>query len=124
MTATLATTSPARLRTHDRARVQAAARRPSEATYRRRRALVAAVLAATAATGVLVAPGLGGRGASAGAASGLVAVERRVTAQPGDTLWSIARQHRGGVPLTRYVDALVDLNGGPEIQAGQSVRLP
>ena len=47
-----------------------------------------------------------------------------VTARPGDTLWSIADEHRGDVAITRYVDALVDLNGGASIQAGQAIVLP
>ena len=48
----------------------------------------------------------------------------RVVAQPGDTLWSIASRHHGDISITRYVDTLVDLNGGPTIQAGQEVVLP
>ena len=47
-----------------------------------------------------------------------------ITARPGDTLWSIARTHRGEVPISRFVDKLVDLNGGASIQAGQQVVLP
>lgn len=47
-----------------------------------------------------------------------------VVARPGDTLWSIAAEHRGQVSIRRYVDALIDLNGGPEIQAGQRIVLP
>ncbi len=45
-------------------------------------------------------------------------------AQPGDTLWSIADQYRGPVAHGRYVDVLVDLNGGAVVQIGQAVRLP
>jgi Tfp pilus assembly protein FimV len=45
-------------------------------------------------------------------------------ARPGDNLWSIAEAHRGDVGVRRYVDALIDLNGGPSIQAGQRVLLP
>jgi Tfp pilus assembly protein FimV len=45
-------------------------------------------------------------------------------AAPGDTLWSIALQYRGGVDRDRYVDALIDLNGDASIQVGQAVRLP
>ena len=42
----------------------------------------------------------------------------------GDTLWSIAEAHRGGVPRDAYIDALVVLNGGTQIAIGQAVRLP
>ena len=35
-----------------------------------------------------------------------------VRAAAGDSLWSIAERHHGDVSLTRYVDALIDLNGG------------
>ena len=44
--------------------------------------------------------------------------------QSGDTLWSIADQFRGDVGHSRYVDALIDSNGGTAIQIGQVVRLP
>jgi hypothetical protein len=47
-----------------------------------------------------------------------------VRAEPGDSLWSIAERFHGDVELTRFVDALIDLNGGPAITAGQLVRLP
>lgn len=109
-----------------------AGRRPtsrvrSEATYRRRRAAVGLLLAivvavvAVAVHDVLLDP----VGAPAFAASDAGhAVSVRVTARAGDTLWSIAEQHRGAVPIRRYVDALIALNGGPSIQAGQSVLLP
>lgn len=63
-------------------------------------------------------------GRAAGAVSGGVASAGSVVARPGDTLWSIAGEHRGPVSIGRYVDALVDLNGGAAIQAGQTVRLP
>jgi LysM repeat protein len=99
----------------------------SEATYRRRRAVVGIVLAVLVAAGTVLAhdvlAGSGGVPASA-AASQPARTRTTVTAQPGDTLWSIARQHRGSVPITRYVDTLVDLNGGAAIQAGQAVVLP
>ncbi len=101
--------------------------RPSEATYRRRRAVVGGILAAVTAAGIVlthdVLVGSGGVPASA-AASQPARARVVVTAMPGDTLWSIAEAHRGEVAITRYVDKLVDLNGGPSIQAGQAVVLP
>ena len=47
-----------------------------------------------------------------------------VRAEAGDSLWSIAAAHRGSAPITRYVEALIDLNGGTVITVGQLVRLP
>ena len=106
-----------------------AVRRPvvSEVTYRRRRAVVGTVLAVLVAVSAVLAhdvlAGSGGGPASA-AASQPALVRQSVTAQPGDTLWSIARSRHGSVSITRYVDKLVDLNGGAAIQAGQAVLLP
>ena len=99
----------------------------SPRTYRRRRAVVGGVLAVAVAFGIVathdVLAGSGGVPASA-AESRPAHVRSTVTAQPGDTLWSIAQANRGGVPVQRYVDKLVDLNGGASIQAGQQVVLP
>jgi Tfp pilus assembly protein FimV len=84
-------------------------------------------LAVFVAVGAVVAhdvlAGSGGVPASA-AVSQPAQARLRVVAQPGDTLWSIAAAHRGQISITRYVDTLVDLNGGPTIQAGQEVVLP
>ena len=46
------------------------------------------------------------------------------TVHRGETLWSIAADHRGDVAISRYVDTLVDLNGGASIEAGQQIVLP
>lgn len=98
-----------------------------QTVYRRRRAIVGIVAAALVAVGSVAAhdvlAGSGGVPASA-APSQPAHVRATVTARSGDTLWSIAQRHHGAVSLTRYVDALVDLNGGASIQAGQAVRLP
>lgn len=85
--------------------------------------MLAVLLAASAVLAHDVLAGSGGDPASA-AVSQPARTRTTVTALPGDTLWSIAQQHRGGIPISRYVDALVDLNGGAAIQAGQSVVLP
>ena len=101
--------------------------RPTAATYRRRRAVVGTVLAAFVAVGAVAAHDVlaGSGGVPASAAVSLPAQARmRIVAQPGDTLWSIASAHHGDISITRYVDTLVDLNGGPTIQAGQEVVLP
>lgn len=101
--------------------------RATAATYRRRRAgaalLVAGALSAIGlgAHGVLTGPGgVPASAAGAGTAPAVVSVR----AEPGDSLWSIAERFHGDVGLQRYVDALVDLNGGTAIAAGQLVRLP
>ena len=70
-----------------------------------------------------VLTGPGGVPASA-AGAGTARSAQQVRAEPGDSLWSIAERFHGEVALTRYVDALVDLNGGTAISAGQVVRLP
>jgi len=45
-------------------------------------------------------------------------------ARDGDSLWSIAAEHRGEVSREAYIDALVELNGGTAVQIGQAVLLP
>jgi LysM repeat protein len=99
----------------------------SEATYRRRRAVVGIVLAVLVAVGMVLAhdvlAGSGGVPASA-AESQPARARATVTARPGDTLWSIAEEYHGDVSVSRYVDALVTVNGGASIQAGQAVVLP
>jgi hypothetical protein len=106
-----------------------AARRCTQpaATYRRRRTGAALLVAAVVGGGALVADsvlsGSGGVPASA-AGTGAAHVERAVRAAPGDSLWSIAEEHRGDIAITRYVEKLIDLNGGTRIEAGQLVRLP
>lgn len=100
-------------------------RRVSEATYRRRRAVVGTALAAFVAVGAVttydVLAGSGGVPASAAVSQ---PARSTVVAQPGDSLWTIAQQHRGEVSLVRYVDKLVALNGGATIVVGQAVVLP
>lgn len=104
--------------------------RVSAATYRRRRA-TAAVLA----VGALSVIGLGGLGAigvltgpggvpASAAGAGTAPPDRVVRAEPGDSLWSLAERFHGDVGLQRYLDALIGLNGGTAIAAGQLVRLP
>ena len=103
------------------------ARIVSERTYRRRRAVVGTTLAVLIAVGSVLAHDVlaGSGGVPASAAAGQPALVRTsVTAHPGDTLWSIAQTRHGSVPISRYVDKLVDLNGGASIQAGQAVLLP
>lgn len=106
--------------------VRAAGARPSEATFRRRRAIVGTTLAVFVAVGVVathdVLAGSGGDPASAAVSQ--PAHVTSVVARPGDTLWSIADRFRGGISISRYVDTLVDINGGASIEVGQTILLP
>ena len=105
----------------------AARTRPTAATYRRRRATAGTVLAVLVAVGSVAAHDVlaGSGGVPASAAVSLPAHARtEVVARPGDTLWSIASANHGDVSLTRYLDTLVDLNGGATIQVGQVIVLP
>jgi hypothetical protein len=99
--------------------------RQSEAVYRRRRAVVGTALAAFVAICAVAAHDVlaGSGGVPASAAVSLPA-RSMIVAQPGDTLWSIATIYHGKVSVTHYVDALVDLNGGASIEAGQQIVLP
>ncbi|MEM8746425.1 MAG: LysM domain-containing protein [Actinomycetota bacterium] len=115
-----------RQRCHRRRHAPAQVRRPR---YAVRRAVAAAFLvlglvgaagAAEVAWSALAGPTTAGATSSDTPRS---EVEIHV-ARPGDTLWSIADTHRGDVGQSSYVDALVRINGGAGIVAGQPVRLP
>ena len=87
--------------------------------------VLVALVFAIALVAVSAAVDSGGRSAVASDfdAAGADTVRTHV-AQPGDTLWSIADLYRGDVGQGRFVDALIDANGGTVIQVGQAVRLP
>src|SRR4051812_30089668 len=94
--------------------------------HRRRRAVAGLLLAgavgsAVLAGNVLTDPG-GAPASAAGAATAVPVSTLRVRA--GDSLWSIAARFRGDVPIARYLEALISVNGGTRIEAGQIVRLP
>ena len=97
--------------------------------YRRRRAFAGVAMAgavgvaALVAGGVLAGPG-GDPASAAGAGTALSTPHRVVRVRAGDTLWSIAVEHHGDAPLMRYLDALIDRNGGTVIEVGQLVELP
>lgn len=95
--------------------------RPSEAVFRRRRRMVGAVLALVAA---VLAFALVSTGAFASeSTSAREMAPRTVVAQPGDTLWDIARTMAPTGPIGDLVSELVRLNGA-RIEAGQTIRLP
>jgi Tfp pilus assembly protein FimV len=101
--------------------------RTTARVYRRRRAAASLMLAGVLAlTGAVATGSLAGPGGVPAAATGAQPAFQRasIVARPGDTLWSIAQAHRGDVSHSRYVEALVSLNGGASIQAGQVVHLP
>jgi LysM domain len=68
----------------------------------------------------------GGRSASAAEARpvNVSAFDTTYVAQPGDSLWSIASDHRGNVDHGAYIDELVRINGDTAIVVGQAVILP
>lgn len=95
--------------------------------YALRRAGALAVVVATAVVlGIIILlAGSGGRPASAFRAEPAFSSAATVhVAAAGDSLWSIAEANHGDVSIDRYVDALIDLNGGTAIDVGQAVRLP
>ena len=128
MTATITYREHPIHRTHGAERVRTHRPAPvSPRTYARRRALVGGVSAVIVALGLVAGFELlaGSSGAPASAAvSRPGATSESVVARAGDTLWSIAEAHRGDIGVRRYLDALIDLNRGPSIQAGQRVLLP
>ena len=101
---------------------------PAATVARRRRWLAGAV-----AVGAFSVLGLGAHGVLSGpgdvpasaAGAGPAPAVQTVKVDAGDTLWAIAERRHGDVPIQRYVDRLVELNGGTTaIAAGQLVRLP
>ena len=93
-------------------------------TYaRRRRGVLIFATAFAASLGIAVQDGLADRGGDPASTS---AVSRATTyiVQPGDTLWAIAERLNAGGDIAAYVDALIALNGGTVIIAGQQLALP
>jgi nucleoid-associated protein YgaU len=104
--------------------------RPDLPNYALRRLVVGSLAAVALIVGVLglvdISAGFTGTPASAASASpaAVDAAPSVHVAHAGDTLWSIANTYRGNVNRDRFINALVRLNGGVEIQAGQAVWLP
>ena len=92
--------------------------------YQHRRWGVFAAVAVAAALAVSASVGAAGSSAHANrSASGRAMAPRVVIAQPGDTLWAIARRVVPNGSITELVDRLVQMNGDT-IAAGQEVRIP
>lgn len=91
---------------------------PTAQTFRRRRM--------TVATGILfaVASVFWATTAIASDPAGdSASVPRTVVAQPGDTIWGIARQIAPTGDISELVDALILANGS-RIEVGQTIRIP
>ncbi len=97
---------------------------PSVATYQRRRLVV--LVAVMLVLGVVIAGVIGATGTTAQAdqaVAGQSIEPRTVIAQPGDTLWAIAKRVAPQANISDLVDQLVRINGDAII-AGQVVRIP
>jgi hypothetical protein len=95
-------------------------RRPTEATYRRRRVVALVLALALAVAAVQGARSLLGASATAGAATVAPVV---LVAEPGDSYWSLAATIHEAGDIRSVVDALVDANGGRELRAGDRIVL-
>ena len=106
--------------------------KPSPAVYRRRQVValilaVAFVVVAMVGLGaVLPSTGPGGeRPLSAPDRSAPVtAGHETLLAQPGETLWDLARELQPTGDLRSLVDELATLNGGASLEVGQPIVLP
>ena len=103
--------------------------RPTRATYARRRlGAVTFLVTLVLSLGSMVQHGLADRGSdpasapTAGHTTGGAAPSYVV--QPGDTLGSIAERLYRGDDLAGYVDAMIAVHGGTELQVGELLRLP
>ena len=92
--------------------------RPSVQVFRRRRRIVGAV-GIFAIASVVISTGAFASNPSANRQ----VVARTLVAQPGDTLWDIARTIAPKGDISELVTALVRANGA-RIEAGQIVRIP
>ena len=101
--------------------------RPNHATFVRRRLMVlAGVLSMAALSGLAIGQMLVNRGGTPASTPAVHQPHDPATyvVEPGDTLWSIATHHRGEASQAGYVRQLVEVNGGPSIEAGQVITLP
>ena len=97
-------------------------RRPSAATYRRRRLAVLVLAVAVLLAGSQVVHHALFQSASA--AGPVPAAHQVVTAERGDSYWSLAAEVSPGGDLRSTVDALVRANGGHDLRVGDRIVLP
>lgn len=93
------------------------------AVYRRRRLVALAVVVSVALAIVLLANAVLARSAGGGSPASVAGAPAVHVVQPGDTLWSIAREVAPDADVRLVVDRLVDLNGGAPLQVGQRLVL-
>lgn len=105
---------------------RAPARRAQAAVYRRRRIVVGLALATVVAVVILLANAAVARTAGGGDPSSVAGTSQPAVhvVQPGDTLWSIARELEPEGDVRLVVDRLADLNGGAPLVVGQRLALP
>lgn len=95
-----------------------ARRRPSQATFRRRRRTVGAVVVFALASGFITTGAFASNPSSAEQV-----VPRTVVVHSGDTIWSIARTIAPTGGIADLVAELIRLNG-THLEPGQVVRIP
>ena len=92
--------------------------RPSAAVFRRRRLTVGAVAVFALFTVFFATNAL-----ATDPSADVPPAPRTIVAEPGDTIWEIARQISPSGDITELVEALI-LTNGSQIKAGQIVRIP
>lgn len=116
---------PARVsRGHAAGPARRADNRPSTQVFVRRRVLVAVVFIAMFVAFTIGASRVLANRGGAPASTPAVRPASTYVVQPGDTVWSIADQLRGGATQVDYVDALVASLGSASLQVGQLITLP